>query len=69
VTRWNLSAVLRAAAADGYVAQLKGGWKLLDPGLKTLEAYYRSNAPIVLETRHALNLHANAISDLGPVFS
>jgi hypothetical protein len=64
VTRWNLSAVLRAAAADGHVAQLKGGWKLLGPGLKTLEGYYQPGAAIVLEARHALNVHVGAISDL-----
>lgn len=64
VTQWNLSAVLKAAAADGQVAQLKTGWKLLAPGLKSIESHYNPDAPIISEARHSLKDHVSKISNL-----
>jgi hypothetical protein len=63
VTQWNLSAILRSAAADGQVAQLSTGWKLLEPGLKSLNSHYSPDALIVSDARHGLKKHIAAISD------
>jgi hypothetical protein len=63
LAQWNLSDVLKAAAKDGLVAQLKAGWKLLTPGLKSIESHYRPEAPIIAETRHALRDHIAKLGD------
>jgi hypothetical protein len=63
VTQWNLSAILKSAANDGYVAQLKEGWKLLAPGLKSLDTHYSPDAPIVSETRHSLKDHVSKVAN------
>jgi hypothetical protein len=63
VSQWNLSAILRGAANDGLVAQLKSGWKILAPGLKILGSYYTESAPLISETRHALREYIDLISD------
>jgi hypothetical protein len=62
-TQWNLSAVLKVAANDGLVAQLKAGWKLLHPGLNAISKFYQPEAPIIRETRHSLKIHVGRISD------
>lgn len=60
-TQWNLSAILKGAAKDGHVAQLKEGWRLLAPGLKSLNSHYSPDAPIISETRHSLKDHVSKI--------
>ena len=57
LTQWNLTNVLKNAAKDGLVAQLATGWRLLEPGFKTIDAHYRPEAAIIRETRHALKAH------------
>lgn len=63
LAKWNLSDILKAAAADGLVAQLNTGWKLLSPGLKLIESHYRPEAPLIAETRHALRNHVSKLQD------
>jgi hypothetical protein len=63
LTQWNLTAVLKNAAKDGQVAQLSTGWRILEPGLRVIDAYYRPEAAIIRETRHALRAHLERISD------
>jgi hypothetical protein len=60
-TQWNLSAILRSAAAVGQVAQLSAGWKLLEPGLESLNSHYTPDAVIVSDARHALKKHIAGI--------
>lgn len=57
VSQWNVTAILKAAAKDGQVAQLAEGWKLLGPGHKVVENHYRPEAAIILEARHSLRAH------------
>lgn len=64
IKKWNVAQSLLTAAKDGQVAQLAGGWKLLEPGLKVIEAHYRPEAAIIRESRHALKNHLSKISDV-----
>ncbi len=60
---WNLTDVLKRAASAGWLAQLPGGWKLLGPGVEKLhECGVSIDAPMVVETRHALRRH---LADIG----
>jgi hypothetical protein len=63
VEKWNLTDILKKAASDQQVAQLSNGWKLLEPGYKVIEAYYKPEAAIIQEARHALRLHLQKIAD------
>jgi len=63
VSQWNITAILKAAAKDGQVAQLASGWKLLSPGYKVIENYFRQEAAIISETRHSLRAHLVKIGD------
>lgn len=63
IKKWNIAQSLLMAAKDGQVAQLAGGWKILEPGLKAIEAHYKPEAAIIRESRHALRNHLNKISD------
>jgi len=57
ISQWNVTAILKAAANDGQVAQLADGWRLLGPGFKVVENHYRPEAAIISETRHSLRTH------------
>lgn len=61
--KWNVTDILKAAGRDGQVAQLANGWRLLSPGLKAIEAYYKPEAAIITETRHSLRAHLEKITD------
>lgn len=63
VSQWNVTAILKAAAKDGQVAQLASGWKLLSPAYKIIENHFQQEATIISETRHALRTHLSKIGD------
>lgn len=58
-----MTAILKAAAKDGQVAQLASGWKLLPPGYKVIENHFKQEAALISETRHALRMHLATIGD------
>jgi hypothetical protein len=63
ISQWNVTAILKAAAKDGHVAQLASGWKLLGPGYNVVESHFKPEAAIISETRHALRSHLTKIND------
>jgi hypothetical protein len=63
IAKWNIAQSLLVAAKDQQVAQLAKGWKILEPGLKAIEEYYKPEAAIIRETRHALKSHLDTIQD------
>jgi hypothetical protein len=63
VIKWNVTDVLKSAARDKQVAQVSGGWKMLGPGLRAIDAYYTPEAAIISEARHSLRSHLEKIAD------
>ena len=63
IKQWNLSDVLKSAADDDLVAQVKGSWKVLDPGYELISDHYVREAPIIAETRHALKTHLAKVTN------
>jgi hypothetical protein len=64
ITKWNLSDILKKAAAAGLVAQLPEGWRLLPAGRQFLApAGLAKDVPIVLEARHNLQNHLATVTD------